>query len=218
MRKIIAGCVFAAGLAGAGVAYADAGLGIGVKAGTLGAGVELTKSLSPSFNVRLGMNEYKFTSSGTKSGTDYNMDLKWASSDVLLDWHPFQGSFRLTGGYLFNSNKIDLNTPQGGAYSIGSLSGTLQSGEYVKGEVKFDSGPYLGFGWGNAGDSRGFGLSFEVGAVYQGSPKVSLATSNTLGGHTVSATDVATAETNASNALSSFKWYPQVALGLSYAF
>ena len=205
-------------LAGAGVAYADAGLGIGVKAGTLGAGVELTKSISPSFNVRLGMNQYKFTSSGTKSGTDYDMDLKWASSDVLLDWHPFQGSFRLTGGYVFNSNKIDLNTPQGGAYDINGITGTLSAGEYVSGEVKFDSGPYLGFGWGNAGDGRGLGFSLEIGALYQGSPKVSLATSSTLGGVPVSSSDRTAAEQKAADALSSFKWYPQVALGLSYAF
>lgn len=214
MKRLIAGCLCVVGFAGMGVAFADTGLGIGVKAGTLGVGVELTKAISPSFNVRLGMNQYKFTHSGTESGTDYDMNLKWASSDVLLDWHPFQGSFRLTGGYVFNGNKIDLNTPQGGAYDINGVTGTLSAGEYVKGEVKFDSGPYVGLGWGNAGDGRGLGFSFEIGAVYQGSPKVSLET-NVSG---VTSADRAAAEQSVSDALSSFKWYPQVALGLSYAF
>jgi len=216
MKKVIAGSVVAMALAGwSGVVSAEgAGIGVGVKAGMLGLGAELTKSLTETVNVRVGLNNYKFSTSGTESGTNYDIDLKWQSTALLFDWHPSAGSFRLSAGYLFNANKLALNVKPGSTYDINGNTGTLGAGEYVTGEVKFDSGPYVGLGWGNAGDGKGFGMSFEVGAVYQGSPKVTLAT-NIAG---ITQTDIDREQASAADSLSSYKWYPQVALGVSYAF
>ena len=216
MKRIVA--IGAVGLvlgAWSGVASAEVtGIGVGVKAGMLGLGAEITKSVTETVNVRVGLNSYKFTTSGTESGTNYDIDLKWQSSAVLFDWHPSGGSFRLTAGYLFNSNKLAMSVKPGSTYDINGYTGTLGASEYLTGEVKFDSGPYVGLGWGNAADGKGFGMSLEIGAAYQGSPKATLAT-NIAG---VTGTDIAREQANVEDSLSNYKWYPQVALGVSYAF
>lgn len=219
IKRMRWGCGLLVVLAGIGTAYADTGLGVGVKAGTLGLGVEMTKSLSPSFNVRVGVNQYKFTTVRTEGNIHYDMDLKWQSAAALLDWHPFQGSFRMTVGYVFNNNKIDMvATPTGSStYDINGTSYTLNS---LTGDVTFENGGYFGIGWGNAGDGKGFGMSLEVGAVYQNSPKLKLTasgSSSVVNDPTFQA-NLKQEQANAESDMSSFKWYPQIALGVSYAF
>jgi hypothetical protein len=214
MKRAVMGGIMAAAMLGAGAAQADAGLGIGVKAGLLGLGAEVTKSLTDTLNARLGVNSYKFNTSATESGTDFDIDLKWQSSALLLDWHPGGGTFRLTAGYLFNGNKLAMSVKPGSTYDIDGNTGTLGAGEYVNGDVSFDNGPYVGLGWGNAAKGTGFGMSVEIGAAYQGSPKVTLAT-NVVG---VTQTDIDREQASLENSLDSYKWYPQVAIGVSYAF
>lgn len=221
MNKVVVGCVVGLGLLGmTAAAQADgSGLGVGVKAGTLGLGAEITKSFTPSINGRLGFNNYTFSTSGTESDIKYDIDLKWQSTALLLDWHPFEGSFRLTAGYIANGNKIDMDAKPAAEYKVGDVSYDATDLANLNGTVKFDSGPYVGFGWGNAGDGKGLGFSLEVGAVYQGSPNVSLRGSCT---DVVACADfdnqLAQEEKNAEDSMSEYKWYPQVALGISYAF
>ncbi len=216
MNKVIASGVVAVALAGwSGVASADGpGIGVGVKGGLLGLGVEVTKSLSDSFDARLGLNQYNFSTTGTESGTRYDIDLKLQSTTLLLDWHPTHGIFRVTAGYVFNNNKLALSVKPGSTYDVNGNTGTLAAGQYLTGEVKFDNGPYVGVGWGSGGSGQGFGVSIDIGAVYQGAPKVSLAT-NIAG---ITQTDIDREQASASDSLNSYRWYPQVAVGVTYAF
>jgi hypothetical protein len=202
------------GLLVAGGAAAE-GFGLGVKAGTLGAGVEGTFGLSPRFNVRAGVNGYSLSQDETASGIRYDGKLDLSSIALLLDWHPFAGTFRLTAGLMQNKNTVHLTATPTSNQTIGGNTYTPAEIGTLSGDVTFKkSAPYAGFGWGNAARRGRFGFNFEVGALYQGSPKVSLSAS----GGAVSQADLAAEAQSAEADLDKFKIYPVVALGFSLRF
>lgn len=205
----------AVGLLGLTATAQAADLGVGVKAGLLGLGAEVTVGMSETFNGRLGFNSYTYKTSGTESDIRYDIDMKWQSTALLLDWHPGGGNFRLTAGYMLNGNRLDMTSKAGQAtYNIGGVDYT---GDItLNGRVTFRDAPYVGLGWGNAAKGKGFGFSVEAGAMYQNSPKVRLRCSGTdcaplLG-------SLAEEERSLEADLDSYKWYPQIAVGVSYSF
>jgi hypothetical protein len=217
MRKLI----FAGGgallLALSGSAFAD-GWGLGAKAGTLGAGVEITKSFSPKFNARLGLNGYKYSDDRTESGIKYDGELDLKSTSLFLDYHPFEGTFRISVGYLFSNNELDLDAKgTGQSVTVGSTPVTIDPGDQLKGTVDLQSGGYVGIGWGNAGQ-KGWGFSGDIGVVFQGSPDVSLTASQSLKNKGVTDADLRQEEKSLEDDLDSFKQYPVIAVGVSYGF
>ncbi len=223
MKRTLTAVAVAAVMGGwSGMASADAtGFGLGVKAGTLGFGAEVTKSFTPNWGARVGFNTAKFTTSGNQSHVDYDLGLKWSSAAALLDWYPFAGTFHVTGGYMLNSNEIDMTgKPDPTISNQFNINGTNYALTGLAGKVTFSDGGYLGIGWGNAGDGKGFGMSFELGALYQGSPKLKLTPSGSaaLLNDPIFQTNLAAEQKSAEDSMSSYQWYPQVAIGISYAF
>jgi hypothetical protein len=216
MKQRFLGVLAAATVAASGGAMA-ADFGIGVKAGTLGAGVELGMSLTDSINARIGLNSYTRSESRTEDGVDYDGDLKLNSTALLLDWHPFTGTFKVSAGYVFNSNELEMNGQLNDAdtYDIGGTSYTGAQLGKLTGSVDMGSGPYVGFGWGNL-PAKGLGFTFEVGVFQQGAPSVSLAATDPF--NLVSDADLQAEEKNLEDDLSEFEVFPVVSLGLSYGF
>ncbi len=158
------------------------GVGLTAKIGTLGLGADLTVGMGDRANIRLGLNAFSFdmdvdddedTASGSgTSAEEINLELNLMTLAALVDWFPFGGSFRLTGGVMFNNNEVDLTAPNSSVelnnrdYSVTSLSGN----------VGFNSlAPYAGIGFGNAVDEDGhWTFAFDLGVMLQGDPDVTL--------------------------------------------
>lgn len=208
-------------LALSGAAQAD-GLGFGVRGSSLGAGIELTKSLGPSFNARVGYNKYDHEESQTEDGIQYDADVAMQSTHAMLDWHPFRGGFRITAGYVFSNNELALSAKgTGEVVDIGNVSVPLNSSDSLDAAVDLNSGAYVGLGWGNGGQ-RGFGFTFDVG-VYMGSPEVSLGASQSVRDKiTLAGSDpdveLQREEDNLQDDLDEYEQYPVVSLGISYGF
>jgi len=202
------------GLLVAGAANAD-GFGLGLKAGTLGYGLEGTFSLSEHFNVRAGFNDYSDTASETDGGITYDAKLDLGTVALLLDWHPFAGTFRVSAGLMKNDNAIGLTATPTSNQTIGGTTYTPAQIGTLAGDVTFNStAPYLGIGWGNAARRGRFGFTAEIGAMFQGSPKVSLRAS----GGAVSQADLTSEAQEAQSDLSDFKTYPVLSIGFSVRF
>ncbi len=143
----------------------------GVHGSTLGAGVSLGYDISPSFSVRTVANYFSYGASETNAGNEYSVDVQLLSLGLLGDWHPFRNGFRITAGALYNGNKATL--------AASSTDFGLGEGSYrgdLKAEMGFGSAaPYLGIGWASGRMDRG-GFSFfaDAGAIFQGSPGVSV--------------------------------------------
>ena len=154
--------------------FAEQGdISLALKGGTLGIGGEAGIALTDDFVLRGGVNYLKFDFDSTISDIDYTMEPEFKNGSLLLDWHPFSGAFRLTGGLYVNGNEINVD----GTYRRDLLPAEFQ--QYadlvrVKGTVDFNSiAPYAGLGWNSNHGQKGWGVAFDVGVMFQGSPNVS---------------------------------------------
>lgn len=64
---------------------------------------------------------------------------------------------------------------------------------------------------------RRFGLSADIGVLYQGSPSLSLSATGALNDPTLAA-DLEAERQSAESDLSEYKWYPVLSLGTYYRF
>ncbi len=193
---------------------------LGIKTGTLGLGLEVERSFSDSISGRIGVNYFTYSYSGTPDDIEYDFDLNLMSLSALLDWHPFKGSFRISAGAIYNGNDLDAKAKTSATFDIGDS--TYTSGEIgtLKGKIDFDDiAPYLGLGWDTSfGKKKGFGFLFELGVIYQGSPKVDLSADGPIASNLTFQNELAKEEKNLQSDLDEFKVYPVIAIGLSYRF
>ncbi len=196
---------------------AHAGVGLTVKGGTLGIGVDGTVSLAPRVNVRGNFNLFNYSFSGKQGDVKYDTDLKLRSFAVLVDLHPSAHvGFRLSGGLLFNKNNMGMVSTPTGTYTIGS--GTYSGAQVgtVNGKVDFKpSAPYLSIGWGNA-TGRRVGLAFDLGVVFQGSPKVALSATGPIASDANFRSNLQQEEQKARDDMKPFKYYPVFSLGITF--
>lgn len=182
---------------------AHADWGIGARAGTLGLGVDISRSFTPLFNARIGVNRFTYGFDVDTNDVNYDADLELDSVHALVDFHPWAGGFRLTGGVLANDNRVEG-------------SGTHPSGGRVDALVDFkSSAPYAGIGWGNA--TRGFlpvSWSIDLGLLGQGSPQVDLSNPDGL----VPDSELQQEEDDLEDELSDFDVYPVISAGLVFRF
>jgi hypothetical protein len=191
------------------------GIGIGVHAGTLGYGIDATYGITESINIRGQYNTIGLDDDDTDGGLNYNYDLDWNTYGILVDWHPFSGGFRVSAGYFINNNELTGNA-SGTDVEVGNTTYAGTVG--LKSAVTFDSSaPYLGVGWGNAAEHNSqLSFMFEVGALLQGSPKVSLV--ETSATPTVSQADLDVEAAQLQSDIEEFDVYPVVTLGIAYQF
>ncbi len=153
-------------------------VGIGVKAGTLGVGGEVDFKLADSLHLRGGANYLTYSFDSTISNIDYEMEPEYKNASLILDWYPLSGAFRVSGGLFLNGNEIDLvGTPRKDLYTVPdeySFATPYIDTIKVNGTVEFNTlAPYIGVGWNsNVEKVKGWGVSFELGVLFQGKPKV----------------------------------------------
>lgn len=204
-------------------AMADDNLWFGVKAGTLGIGLEASWRPIPWFGLALGANKYDYDDTGSQAGINYDatlaLDTFYATANFRFPLSPF----RMTVGAYENGNEIEMVSRDMGSYEIGddfyspTEVGTLRSGATFD-----DFAPYLGAGF----DFNIFGrvgLSLDFGVLWQGEPVVTLTSDGTL------ATDpgplgdqfLAALETERQQLeieVEDLKAYPVVSLGFNFNF
>ncbi|MGE5162095.1 MAG: hypothetical protein ACM3O5_11360 [Betaproteobacteria bacterium] len=221
MNRIKASLVAAIVLAAAGRVQAA---GVGVRAGTTGVGGDVGVSLIPTLSARLGYSGLSYSRDIDVTDVEYDGRLRLSNINLLLDFSPLPGPFRITGGFIFNDNKIDVTgRPTGGTYTlngtaypaaaIGSLSGTVKSGNRAA--------PYLGVGYGNVA-GLGVNFYFDLGVMFQGTPSASL--SATCGAAVPASVcsqvqrDVAAEQARLQDQISRFKYYPVANIGVTIGF
>jgi len=199
---------------------ARADIGINPRVGFLGYGIEVSSGVSDRLSLGVGFNNATRKRQGTTEGVDYEYDLRLRSGEVMANFHPFAGAFRLRAGALLNRNEFILTGRPGGSgtYDFNGTTYTAAQVGTLTGKLSFNkSAPYLGLGWGNRPNGS-WGVTFDLGAVYQGKPKLSLeATGGTATPPTLAA-NLEAERQQAEEDLSSFKWYPVIQLGLYFRF
>lgn len=188
------------------------------KISTLGLGVEAAFPITQSVDARIGFNTYKYSFNKAVTSGDatanYNGDLKLQSLQALADWHPWESSFRLSGGLVYNNNKFDM-TATSGTFNNAGVAIAMAPGEYANATVDFDKvAPYLGVGWGRSPKNCGLSFTSDIGVMFQGTPKGSVTTN--IGAAT--AADIANANASLNDSLKNFRIYPVLSIGIGYTF
>ncbi len=199
---------------------------VGVRAGTAGIGPELSFEIGPHLDVRVPVGLYTYDDVYDKTGIRYDAKLELRNALLLADIHPGAGGFRLSVGGGWDDNTLKVSAPVSElvrryrpelAPLVPASAGT------VHGEATGTSfAPYLGLGWGSAGRGGRWGVSFDLGVIYQGSPHVDLTTDLNLGvplpGAVQTALDAATAdeEQRLERELEDYEYYPVIAFGIVF--
>jgi hypothetical protein len=201
---------------------ARADVGLTLKAGTLGVGADLTFPMAEEFNVRVGGNYFQYDYGNTYSNVEYHAKLKLASGLSTVDWYPFPIPFHLSAGGLFGDNRIALTgkVNAGGSYAINGKTYTAAQVGNLTANVSFNgAAPYFGIGWGNAMVKDGrWSIALDLGAAYQGKPKLGYTTTGTLTGNPAFESDLNAERSKTRHDLDFFTFYPVLSGGVSYKF
>lgn len=198
--------------------------------GTLGIGASVTRSITPNFNARVGINSFDVGADITETDVTYEADLNLSNISTLIDYHPGRNSgFRLTGGLIFQDNSLKgTGRPTNGTnIKVGGETYTVNALQSVDAELTFANSvaPYLGLGWGNAVQrGRGFGFSFNLGVMFSGSPKIGV--TPTFGPDAPPGSDIRNEISNSieqerrdlEDDLDWLNIYPVLSFGISYQF
>lgn len=196
-------------------------IGLAVKIGTVGPGLEATIGLTDWLNLRAGGYYFRVRHGGTVQGVDYDFDVKLASVPLLADWHPFENEFRITGGAVYNRNMADLDGTPDKDTKIGDHTYTPEEIGDLSGSIRFNLfAPYIGLGYGNAvlDADKTWGFVFDIGIMWQGTPSIGLSSSGTKAGDPTFQADLEQQKNDIQDKADYFRIYPVLSFGISYQF
>lgn len=206
---------------------------VAVTLGTGGLTADWTVPVASQLQTRLHFSYLKLDTDQESDDIDYTIEFDNVLLGVLLDWHPFNGGFRLTGGLAASDFGVDMAADSQDEYDVGDNKyvGALS----LDGSLEFNSvSPYIGFGWGAAIAETGLSFAADIGVLLIGEPTLSLDASGTASqldpdtgevGITLDVSanaefqqDLEIERVKAQEDLDSISFYPVINLGVSYAF
>lgn len=195
------------------------GFTVGVTGGTLGLGPEVGYRVSPMIGVRASASFLDVSHDFDIDDIDYHGKVKLESYGAMLDFYPFKGGLRLSGGFRIDKNRVNLTaTPSsdvtvGDAVftpaQIGTLSGQVDADEFV---------PVLTVGYAG-GVTRGLKFGIDAGVMFQGKPEAQ--NLRATGAFATNPTFIAELEKERQKVnrdMEDYQFYPVVQLSIFYAF
>jgi hypothetical protein len=210
-------------------------IGVGVKVSTLGIGGDVAVGLSHRSNVRFGFNAFSYGHTFDKDGATYKGTLDLRSAEATYDFFPVSWFHLSPGVLLYNGNKISANVsvPGGQTFTLSKTTYTSDPADPVSGTGKlttYKAAPMFLFGFGNLAKRSGhFSTTLEIGAVYQGPPRVAL----NLAGSACDSTglfcrsissdptiqsNIVAEQSKLNKSASPYRFYPVISFGFGYKF
>ncbi len=177
MKKIILASALLATMAQAEMTYE--GTSVGVQAAIFGLGATVKGKLNDNLGVRASFDTFSVDDYEVEDDeVKYNFDLDLKDFMLLGDYHPWEGSFKLSAGMIINNSVLD-GTITPNTRDADKIEFDFNNKHYVysvseigaiETKVDFDPvAPYIGFGWDTSFDKKsGFGFTFDLGIAYQG--------------------------------------------------
>ena len=211
-------------------------IGVGVKMSTLGIGGDVAIAVSHRTNVRFGFNAFSYGHTFDKDGVTYGGTLDLRSAQATYDIFLLKGLHVSPGVLFYNGNQVTANAsvPGGQTFTLSNTSYISDAANPVTGTGKlslYKAAPMMLFGIGNLvpRNSHHFSTSIEIGAAYQGPPRVTL----NLGGSACDSTglfcrtissdptiqsNIAAEQAKLNKSASPYKFYPVLSFGVGYKF
>lgn len=210
-------------------------IGVGVKVSTLGLGGEVAVAVSHRSNVRFGFNAFSYGHTFAKDGATYTGNLSLRSAQATYDLFLLPWLHVSPGVLVYNGNNVSANVavPGGQSFTLSNTSYVSDGANPIAGTGKlsvYKVAPMALFGIGNlVPRSRHFSTSFEIGAAYQGPPRVALNLSGSacdptgLNCRSISSdptiqSNIAAEQAKLNKSASPYKFYPVLSFGVGYRF
>jgi len=194
----------------------DKGLAIGANLSTNGIGLQLAHTLnkSGSLAARVGGSYLAIKQENLEVPVDgttliADIDAKVGSIGVMLDWHPFNNAFKITGGFAMLLNDIQANAITKDSTKQGDIMIPPDEVGVITFGLKAKASPYIGIGFGRAIPKTRFGFTFEVGSFYTGAQDVTFKATGML--EPSSANEPILQEN-----LSGINWWPVMNFGFNF--
>lgn len=211
------------------VTEAAPAVALDVRAGTTGYGFDVDIGVLRSLNARIGYSTFNFNRKIDQTDVSYDGRLKISEVSALLDWYLFHGGFHFSAGAVGGGLKVDATgVPKAsGTYTLNGHTYTSNEVGSLAGRLKFGNSlsPYVGLGWGNpVGTTHHLHVLFDIGAIYGGTPNVSLAaacgSAAPAGSSACSQlqSDLQAERQKLQNDVTLVRWYPVLTLALAYRF
>lgn len=218
MKAILGATVLACIIFSSAAARADNDFGIGLKAGTLGIGLEASWQPLPYLDIRLGGNTFEFDDNGIQGGIPYDATFTLESFYATGNLHFPVSPMRVTAGIYSNGNELLMINDDGADLNIGGITfpgagiGTLTS------VTSFgSSSPYFGIGFDFTLAGK-LGLNLDFGLLWQGEPEVTLEANGSLAQDPLFQAALEAERLQLEDEMSDFKAWPVVSLGIVYRF
>ena len=189
---------------------------LGVSVGTSGYGLQGGLQLRSNLSVRVVMNNLTLDNTFDIDGVDYELDSKLRLPQLLLDYHPFDSGFYISGGLTRNSTSFSGLATLSEPVQIGSVTVNPNDVGGLRARAEYDETvPYIGFGW-RSGMESALAWQFEFGLSALSDPEVSLVEE---GSNFVSQADLdAESQRMREDIEDALVAYPHLRIGLQYRF
>jgi hypothetical protein len=211
-------------------------IGVGVKVSSLGIGGEAAVALTHRSNVRVGFNYFTYGNTFNKDGATYNGTLGLRSAQATYDVF-LVSSFHVSPGVLlYNGNKLTANVsvPGGQNFTLNNVTYMSDPTDPVAGTGKlsvYKAAPMILLGFGNLVPRNGhhFSASFDIGAAYQGPPRITLNLTGSvcdpsgifcrsIGSDPTIQANIVSEQAKLNKSASPFRFYPVLSFGVGYKF
>ena len=217
-------------------------IGIAVKVGVEGVGFDVATPLSARTNLRSGASFFSNAPSFSIDSINTNGNIKLRKASTLVDFFPFNNSFRLSAGATFyNGNHLSATAliPGGQTFTLNDTDYVSSAADPVHGafDVRFGNriAPAFTLGFGNLVPRRAgkhFSVPFEVGFEYISQPTLTLSLAGTACDPTqppaVGCQSIATDATTQANLaaeqktlnddIAPLRFFPILTIGFGYKF
>jgi len=211
-------------------------VGIGVRVSTLGIGGEVGVALTHRSNVRVGFNYFSYGDTFGKDGVTYKGSLDLRSVQATYDLFLVSSLHVSPGVLLYNGNQVSANAsvPGGQSFTLNNVSYLSDAANPVAGTGKltvYKAAPMLLVGFGNLvpRNGRHFSFSFDIGAAYQGPPRVALNLTGTacdpsgvfcrsISSDPSIQSNIVAEQAKLNKSASPYRFYPVVSFGVGYKF
>jgi hypothetical protein len=194
------------------------------EAGTAGIGPSVIFTANPNLTFTVGYTWLDTDYDVESDDNNYDGKLKLSNFKALANWHPWGGTFHVSGGLFATDNKVDvtLRPKNGTTYEINGRTYTSSQVSSISGSAEFedDIAPYIGVGWAKSpASSPGFAFYATLGVFFAGDATARLDAQGTnVLNNAQLQSDIRAEEREINDDLDDLGLYPVAQLGVQYRF
>lgn len=162
--------------------------GVGLNLSTNGIGIQLAHSILKNGKLlarfegryyHADIHDHEISIDGIKMLV--NGFIKRGSIGILIDYHPFKNSFKLTTGFSVLLNEVSNVVKRKDSVQVGNIMISPDEIGSINLDYHIQPSPYFGIGYGKAIPKKRFGITAEIGFYYTNIPKINYQSSGMLG-------------------------------------